>query len=306
MFASLFDTQRKHRHARLPREDPEDLDGDTLLPCSPRNAPESPKAGAFDRPGDDTRIVVITLVLSTIFYLGVGLWLTFSIRAATIVFDTDEFCMHHVSRYSPVVKEVKPGWHDKLFNGSFLHQNVYRQSAGSEVDAAWNALGVNYRSVVIPMDEAEETGLRHDQVKISQQYGGGFPGNVEGLHHLHCLNLLRKTLHWNYDHYRAKKEGAFENSEYIVRVHTTHCLDILRQVLMCNPDVGVLGQVWWQPENESKPMPFVDFNTKHRCRDYESIRVWAEEHQLPPEEQMDMSQFYEMPKPGDTVYPEIP
>lgn len=108
---------------------------------------------------------------------------------------------------APVVRDVKPNWHTQLFNGSFLHQNIYRQSAGPEVDAAWDALGVNCksflwrrqrraqpvlitmqdRSVVIPEDEAERTGLRHDQVKVSQEYGGGFPANVEGLHHLHCL-----------------------------------------------------------------------------------------------------------------------
>jgi hypothetical protein len=102
------------------------------------------------------------------------------------------------------VKDVKPGWHDKLFNGSFLHQNVYRGAAGPEVDAAWTALGVNCepplveapdqhwlyppdRSVLIPPEEAEETGFRHDQVKVTEKYGGGFPANVEGLHHLHCL-----------------------------------------------------------------------------------------------------------------------
>ncbi len=44
---------------------------------------------------------------------------------------------------APVVKEVKPNWHTKLFNGTFLHENAYRQSAGPEVDAAWEALGVN-------------------------------------------------------------------------------------------------------------------------------------------------------------------
>jgi hypothetical protein len=173
------------------------------------------------------------------------------------------------------------------------------------------------------MEEASETGLRAEQVQISQDYGGGFPANVEGLHHLHCLvaslwadlclgsadvqqNLVRKALHWNYDYYLAKKEGPFVNNEYIVRVHTTHCLDILRQVLMCNPDVGVLGQVWWQPESESKPSPFVDFNTKHRCRDYEGVRAWAEAHQLPPEEEVDMSRFYQMPKAGEPVLAEIP
>lgn len=46
------------------------------------------------------------------------------------------------------------------------------------------------RSVVIPENEAERSGIRRDQVKISQEYGGGFPANVEGLHHLHCLVCL--------------------------------------------------------------------------------------------------------------------
>jgi hypothetical protein len=96
------------------------------------------------------------------------------------------------------------------------------------------------------------------------------------------------------------------NSEYVVRYHVTHCMDILRQQLMCVTDIGVLGQVWYQPEGEASPTPFVDFNTKHRCRDYEAIRKWAEEHQLPPETEVDMNRFYEQPKPGDTIYLEIP
>lgn len=28
------------------------------------------------------------------------------------------------------------------FNGTFIHENIYRQGAGPEVDAAWEALGV--------------------------------------------------------------------------------------------------------------------------------------------------------------------
>jgi hypothetical protein len=118
--------------------------------------------------------------------------------------------------------------------------------------------------------------------------------------------ILHKTLHWNYDHYLAEKEGAFVHNEYIVQLHTTYCLDILRQVLMCNPDVGVAGQVWWQPENQPKPMPLVDSNRKHRCRDYEGVRAWAGAYELPPEEKLDMPQFYQMPKPDDPVFSEVP
>ena len=48
------------------------------------------------------------------------------------------------------------------------------------------------RSVVVPVDEAEASGLRLDQVKINEKYGGGYPANVEGLHQLHCLVSLLK------------------------------------------------------------------------------------------------------------------
>ncbi|KAF2006138.1 hypothetical protein P154DRAFT_422717 [Amniculicola lignicola CBS 123094] len=252
------------------------------------------------------KFVFASVVFLTTFNLVQILWVGLQFHRGQFVTDADGFCMNHISKYSPVVRDVEPDWHTVQFNGSFLKQNIYRQPAGPEVDAAWSALGIDYRSVVIPESEAKRTGLRPDQVKINQKYGGGYPANVEGLHHLHCLNLLRKALYWNYDYYRKQKEGAFVNAEFIVQIHTTHCLDILRQQLMCVTDVGVLGQVWWQPEGDDKPTQFVDFNTKHRCRNYEAIRAWAEAHQLPPESEVDMNHFYEMPKPGDTILPEIP
>ena len=49
---------------------------------------------------------------------------------------------------------------------------------------------------------------------------------------------------------------------------------------MCNVDIGVLGQVWW---NKISPIAFPDFNTEHKCRNYAAVRQWAEEHQAPEE-----------------------
>lgn len=79
-----------------------------------------------------------------------------------------------------------------------------------------------------------------------------------------------------------------------------HCLDIIRQQLMCTVDVGMLGQVWWDPQ---KPKSFVDFNTKHVCRNFEEIRKWAEERQLPEKVPND---FLEPPKDGDVIYGSVP
>lgn len=43
------------------------------------------------------------------------------------------------------------------------------------------------RSVIVPAEMAEESSLNPSHVQVRPEYGGGFPANVEGLHHLHCL-----------------------------------------------------------------------------------------------------------------------
>lgn len=77
--------------------------------------------------------------------------------------------------------------------------------------------------MIIPTELGLRAGLREDQVQVHEKYGGGFPANVEGLHHLHCLNLIRKATYFNYEHYRAEKKGAFKNSDVIVHAHVCKC-----------------------------------------------------------------------------------
>ena len=79
-----------------------------------------------------------------------------------------------------------------------------------------------------------------------------------------------------------------------------HCLDILRQQLMCTVDIGVFGQIW---VHQDHPEPFVDFNTAHRCRNFDEIRRWVERRQLPEKVPAD---FLQPPNSHDTVYAEIP
>jgi hypothetical protein len=80
----------------------------------------------------------------------------------------------------------------------------------------------------------------------------------------------------------------------ISKHETAHCLDFIRQRLMCTMDIGVFGSVW---VDRTDPRPFVDFNTKHVCRNFEEIKEWAQGHQV--EEQLP-EDFWELP--GDDVY----
>lgn len=77
-------------------------------------------------------------------------------------------------------------------------------------------------------------------------------------------------------------------------MNLAHCLDILRQRLMCDADIGVFGSYWVQ--NATRPRPFVDFNTKHVCRNFDPIRAWGEERQIPEEVPDDF-----MEEPGEGV-----
>jgi len=217
-----------------------------------------------------------------------------------VLWNADMFCTTRVTQGSPLLEDIEISYETIRFNGTFLDENVYRRSGSPEVDAAWEALGANYRSVAIPEERAAEAGLRPDQVHIDPKYGGGYPANVEGLHHLHCLNLLRQALYYNFEYYHARKQGAFKNDDNILKLHVSHCLDILRQQLMCTVDIGVLGQVWYNPP---APAAFVDFNTRHKCRNFEDVRRWAEARQLPKNVPPD---FLQPPNEGDRIFPGVP
>jgi Mycotoxin biosynthesis protein UstYa len=113
-------------------------------------------------------------------------------------------------------------------------------------------------------------------------------------------NLLRKSLYYNHDYYHSRAEVEFSDPDWAQRLHvckfppcsrstilyrlllmygSAHCLDILRQRLMCSTDIGVFGSYWVQ--NGTHLRPFVDFNTEHVCQNFDAIRAWAEERQIP-------------------------
>lgn len=173
-------------------------------------------------------MIFCTAVLSALF----GAW------AGRNALDADSFSIRHISEYctsnlhmffgtdtdvysAPIIKEADMTFSQVRFNGSFLKLNAFRQDAGPEVDAAWKSLGADFSAVRIPAPEAAQSNIRADQVKIKEKYGGGFPANVEGLHHLHCLNLLRKSLPWNIEYYKAMGMGPFANEDHILKAHVS-------------------------------------------------------------------------------------
>lgn len=157
------------------------------------------------------------------------------------------------------------------------------------------------RAGIIPISEGAASGLTRHHVQVAEKHGGGYFVNVEAMHHLHCLNLVRKGLYYNYDYYKAQGEHAFQNEDVIIRLHVSHCLDTIRQVLMCNADTGVLGQVWHNPE---APEAFPDFRSHHKCKNFDAIRDWAVQLQAPPPDTLP-ADFLKAPAADDVLDKEM-
>ncbi|KAF2772217.1 hypothetical protein EJ03DRAFT_267267, partial [Teratosphaeria nubilosa] len=199
---------------------------------------------------------------------------------------------------SPLLEEVDIRYNAVDFNGSFFEETIYRQRPSPEVDAAWDALGVNLQGFPVPEKDGPRFGLDTRMAKRLQRQGGGYVALSEGMHHLHCVNLLRQSSYFNYQYYRDLGEGPFVNNDSVLEKHLSHCVDILRQQLMCSFDTGIFGQ-WWVKDLG----PFVDFNTKHRCKNFADLARWVREHQLVTEgEDRDLVGF----RDGDVRLDSIP
>ena len=68
---------------------------------------------------------------------------------------------------------------------------------------------------------------------------------------------------------------------------------------MCTPSIDVLGQVWYDVGGLNV---FPDFNTRHKCLNFESIREWAKEHQAPAK----VPEDYLAPPIPDAVFDGVP
>ncbi|UNI23267.1 hypothetical protein JDV02_009098 [Purpureocillium takamizusanense] len=240
--------------------------------------------------------VVFLLLAISITSFWAGTYLPF--RKSTL----DGICAAHTTQWSPVLRDVDVKYGIKQFNGSFLEENIYRQVGTPEVDKAWDDLGVNFGAGIISYEEGIKSGLGRHFVKRAKKYGGGFIVNLEGLHHLHCLNLIRQSLYFNYEHYRDLKQHAFKNEGEILRKHVTHCLDAVRQVLMCNVDTGVLGQVWTVDSDGKELQAFPDFNSKHMCKNFDDIKEWSRKILAPSTDDLP-NDYLEPPADGDVVGP---
>lgn len=155
----------------------------------------------------------------------------------------------------------------------------------------------------MPYEDGMRAGMPPGSVRVPAEFGGNLAAGVEVFHQLHCLNLLRKTSHFNFDYYFKQGHVEFSDSSKMLKMHTAHCLDALRQSIMCKADVTPIPLVWvdhrpWMKERDENPFSLPNFQNKHKCRNFDAVRTWFIENQ-DPRPWADTTHW--RPGPGETI-----
>ncbi|KAG2068293.1 hypothetical protein BDR04DRAFT_1232907 [Suillus decipiens] len=182
------------------------------------------------------------------------------------------------SIYSPAHVAVEPVI--IRFNGTLDFPSMYRGPPSPEIDAAWNRIS-RVGITRMTREEMLKAGTTESDLRSKAGYperiGGGYMATLASTHLVHCVNLLRKT---SWLEYYDPMDEDFQNKPATVRKHIDHCIEMLRQDIMCHADVTMITWYWV----EGHTVPYPNFNTRHRCRNFEKIVDWSLEHVIHIEE----------------------
>ncbi|KAG0698829.1 hypothetical protein DFH29DRAFT_809852, partial [Suillus ampliporus] len=161
------------------------------------------------------------------------------------------------------------------FNGSLGAPSIYHGSPSPEIDAAWDRISLDARPVRMMLEQLLRTGEKPSPImaRYPDEYGGGYMATVEVIHQLHCIDMLRRVS-WG-DHHKSSGHD-FDEPHEDFRVHLSHCIKMLRQIIMCRGDMTMITYDWVKGAQD----PFPNFNIPHRCRNFEKVLEWVDEHRV--------------------------
>ncbi|KAI5463888.1 hypothetical protein BGZ63DRAFT_506579 [Mariannaea sp. PMI_226] len=189
------------------------------------------------------------------------------------------------SNPSPLLDQINIPLINKRMNGSLLDiepKDIYRQSPSPEVDAAWERIQTR-DPIPISREDVIRLGKDpNDVAKFPESFGYGkeaYIGKVDVFHQIHCLNTLRKNLRNNFAYYFGDQFPGDTPTDRFTDLHVSHCISAILQNLMCSGNVDLYTHRWIDAQIHAFP----DFNIDHKCRDFDAILAWQEEHAVPVE-----------------------
>ncbi|MCJ1415160.1 hypothetical protein MMC32_001491 [Xylographa parallela] len=228
-------------------------------------------------PAPAKHVHTLFLVLNIVFFVFSAF--LFGISTAPTLWPRDKFnntLLRQTSEHSPIFDQVHVPFLKVKRNGSFVPTDppsIFRQEPSPAVDEAWARLG---RINPVPLSSADVVKLGADPAKTArfpESFGFGpdaHIGRIDVFHQIHCLNSLRREIHFDYYHGADFRDRKPAPDHY---VHVNHCLDVLLQNLMCTAPLNPILHYWVEGLEE----PFPNFDDNHQCHDFDTVLSWFEE-----------------------------
>ncbi|KAF9889526.1 hypothetical protein FE257_007236 [Aspergillus nanangensis] len=195
------------------------------------------------------------------------------------------------SWWSPVFDDINIPVYSTAMNGTVFappNMSMARENPSAENDAAWlryEAIGTSHvtREEILKLGKDPNTVVKYDNsywglgedAYMNSKYTEAtyLPANTGK--QIHCLNMLRRAAFAEYPGYSPSPE-VNPDDDPIWWIHLGHCTDMLLQNIRCNANSEVLTFTWL--DDYEKPWP--DFSIMRRCRDFDALIQWQEEHAL--------------------------
>lgn len=186
----------------------------------------------------------------------------------------------------------------KQMNGTLLPGKpapIYRQPPSAAVDDAWDRVSTRN---VIPFGREDLIAMKkdpEDAAKFPDDWFGPdkYIGKIDAFHQIHCLDRIRRSLYWNFDHYYGDQFSMETPVDKYHTYHVDHCVYILLQNIQCSASVDVYPSVWM----DAQKYPFPDFNIDKKCRDFDALLAWQEENSVDIDE---VAKIY--PRPDSRIH----
>ena len=159
---------------------------------------------------------------------------------------------------------------------NFIRQrDLFHDLPFQALDDAWANI-TKYAYVWVTEDDLRKKGKDPSiSVKVPNEWNLGnevYLAQTDMGHKIHCLDKLRKEIHFHYYYGSIFPEG--KPSE-LHQSHTTHCLQVLLQSLVCEASTGVIPFTW----KEGSDRLFRD-PVRRKCGDFDGVVRWAKDHEL--------------------------
>jgi hypothetical protein len=174
----------------------------------------------------------------------------------------------------PVDAQNGGGWHLSHVNGTFNITTPFKGPPDASTGEAWQqywkvwTFAVHEHAFYLSKPQHPDAA-----VQVPTAGPRKYLATFAATHQLHCLyNLFRAT----YLDYYKEEQSDYERDPRRWHERVDHCVDIIRQKLECDRDTTLVTYNWVK----GKRGPVANFNVARRCRAWEEMERWAEEHRV--------------------------